>query len=245
MPRYAVFIALTLPVAGAAADPPFLGPDADPMLAIKCRQKLAAHPRLAGLSVTVDVVNRVALVGGPVPSAETGPQIAALLNGVPGLETVKLSCWVAAACDPLLDRIGEKLRGETPAPPAPPREPLTRDANGLPPLLLLPHAAPAEPRRDVSGPPPAPPPVATVTRYASTPDWLGEPIAPPKSQLPALLEQARAAETRFARLKAEAKDGVVSVSGRVRDHADTWDYVATVRRLPGVSRVAVGLVVAD
>ena len=187
MLRAAMLIALTLPILGVAADSPFHGPDADPMLAIQCRQKLAADPRFSGVALTVDVVNRVAIVGGPVPSAEVGPQVEVLLKNVPGLETVKLSCWVTAARDPLLDRIREKLRDDTPAPPPPLRDPLKRDANGLPPLLLMPHTPPVAPRDPIVLPPAAtPPPVATVTRYAASTQWLGEPIAPTRS-LSALL----------------------------------------------------------
>ena len=243
MIRFVIIVALVLSVAAVwAGDSPFLAADADPILALKCRKAIAADGQLAGLPLVVDVVNRVALVGGPVSSLDLVPRIEAALAPVKGLETVKVSCWVPSAPDPLLRRVGEKLRGELPpaAPPLP-SPPVKRDRNGLPPLVMLPHVEPAPARR---APAPEPPAGSTVTRYPAS-GWLGEPIATPAGPLPGLLASARHADRRFVGLVTESKAGVVTVSGRVGDHADTWDYVAEIRKLPGVSRVIVGRVVAD
>ena len=127
-PMAAVLTVLTSMTAWA--DPPAVPPpspaqaaDADAILAVKVTGALAADPALAGLSLTVDVMNRVAVVGGPVPDADTLPKIRAALATVPGLAMVKVSGWVAAPADPLAHRVGELLRKPPtdPAAPVPPR----------------------------------------------------------------------------------------------------------------------------
>lgn len=225
------------------ADAPFLAADADPMLAMRCRRLVAADLSLGGLALTVDVINGVALVGGPVPSADVGPKVEALLKGVAGLEAVKVACWVPATADPLIARVGDKLRAAAEPPARRGDGAAERPALDLPPLRLVPHAEPPPVVSAVAAP--VAPPVATVTRYAAAAGLLGEPVADPADRLPGRLAEVRRLDARFAGLTAAAQGGVVRVAGRVRDAADTWDYVEAVRRLPGVTRVAVGSVVAE
>lgn len=259
----------------AWADPPAAPPpspiqaaDSDAILAVKVTAALAADPALAGLSLTVDVMNRVAIVGGPVPDLDTLPRIRAALAKVSGLAMAKVSGWVAAPADPLARRVGEILRQPLTDPsvapaahhvPAPtPPAPLS---GGLPPLVLAPSPdrGPPDPGRvpPLTRRPDARSPATVTALKPRTPaastapgpvdGWLLAPVpSAPSSAAPVAVSvsAARAADPRYAGLTADIKDGVVTVAGRVPRHADVWDFVAVVRKLPGVARVAVGRVTA-
>jgi hypothetical protein len=91
----------------------------------------------------VSVVDRVAVVGGPVPDAALIPRVTAALKAVAGLEAVKVSCWPMGGPDPFADRVADRMKAVPPAvaanPPAPPLAPVG------PRITVAPASAPPAP----------------------------------------------------------------------------------------------------
>ncbi|MFO0852123.1 MAG: hypothetical protein U0871_26695 [Gemmataceae bacterium] len=85
-------------------------------------------PELHRLNLIVSVVGRAAVVGGAVPDEAARSRVEAVLRAVPGLTDVKVACWVPAAEDPLVAKVGQRLAAPavagwavpTPAPNPPP-----------------------------------------------------------------------------------------------------------------------------
>ncbi len=264
--RVAPVAAVLAVLAGAAAwadtpasplPSPIQEADSDAILAVKVTAALAADPALSGLTLTVDVMNRVAVVGGPVPDLDTLPKIRAALAQVPGLAMAKVSGWVAAPVDPLARRVGEMLRKPLTDPavtPAAHRDvPQPPPTAGLPPLVLaLPPGTPAPLTRRPDARSPAtvtalkPATPAAPAAPAPSDGWLLAPVPAGRAStsVAAAVSAARSADVRYTGLTADVHGGVVTVAGRVPRHSDVWDFVAVVRKLPGVARVAVGRVTA-
>ncbi len=256
---FALFAAPALsagPPAPPAADP-------DPALEVKAKAALAADKELAGLTLMVSVVDRIAVVGGPVPDAALAARVETAVRKVPGLADVRVSCWVPVADDPTFRKlVGEKLKAGA-AEPVPPLAITPRPApEPTPPTLPL--ALAPRPAED-------PPPTGTVTvqRIAAPPALSGlllDPVAPggvlpmpaPAAAYPAIPAPAVPAvpavgpasvpavlaalrkDPRFAGLTVELKAGVAVIGGRA-PHADAaWEFADAVRKLPGVDRVIVG-----
>lgn len=247
--RHGLSILFGLLVTPAPAAPPLVV--ADPALELRARSALAADRELAGLALMVSVVDRIAVVGGPVPDAAAAARVEAVVRAVPGLAEVRVECWVPAAGeDPLRRLVADRLRGEDRPPlaltPRPAPDP-------SPPLLAL-----APPR-----PPEGPRPTGTVTvqRIAASPalaDLLLAPVAaggvlpmptatvPPPAvptsaagSLPTVLAALKR-DPRFAGLTIEWRSGTAVIAGRAARDADAWAFAAAVRKLPGVGRVVVG-----
>jgi hypothetical protein len=109
---------------------------------------LDADPQLRDVNLLVSVVDRVAVIGGPVPNPETARRAEAVLRErVPGLADVKNRCFVQQAPDPLIRAVADRLG---PRPPAFPELP-----------GVVPH-----PRTGMVF---APPPVAEVPIVPATP----------------------------------------------------------------------------
>ena len=128
---------LTVPVAvallagsGRAADPGV----SDVLLARSALTAFDADPMLRDLNLIVSVVDRVAVIGGPVPSAEHGKRAEAVVRGINGpdgkpmVAEVRNRCFVQAGPDPLLRAIAARV--------GPPRLP----AADLPGIALTPRA---------------------------------------------------------------------------------------------------------
>ena len=89
-------------------------------------------------------------------------------------------------------------------------------------------------------PPVVTPPTAVLTTGPSTPPPATLPgrTADPRTAAAAV----RNADSRFAGLTAELHDGTLVVAGSAARASDAWDFAQALRRLPGVTRVAVGAV---
>jgi hypothetical protein len=242
-----VLLGLIVTPAGTAAPP---AAATDPALERRARTALAADRELAGLALMVSVVDRIAVVGGPVPDAAAAARVETVVRAVPGLADVRVECWVpSAGTDPLRKLVADRLRLDERPPlaltprPAPDPEP---------PLLALAPRPPEEPR-----------PAATVTvqRITAPPALAGLLLAPvagdgvlpmPTPTLPpqavpaagpAAAPTALAAlrrDPRFAGLTVEWRSGAAVIAGRAPRHADAWAFADVVRKLPGVGRVVVG-----
>jgi hypothetical protein len=234
---------LALGVTAAAAPPelfPRPAPSPDLELTVKAKAALAADPVLAGVNPVVSIVDRVAVVGGPVPSAAAADRLAEVLRGVPGLADVRVSCWVEAPDDPLKKLVADRLRASAPAPPpaaAPPAAAVDTLPDPRPAAqvvvqraagaLLLDPAAPRDGRsaRAVPQPYPTIPAPAVPVR--------------PDQDVAAAVAVVRGADPRFAGLTAAVRGDAVLIAGRAAD-GDAWDFAAAVRRVPGVGRVVLG-----
>jgi hypothetical protein len=254
-------IALALLFAPAAAAGPPAAADRDPALEVRARAALAADPELAGLPLMVSVVDRIAVVGGPVPGADLIDRIEAAVRRATGLSDVRVTCWVPATDDPLRRMVGDRLKGagSLPVPPlalAPRPDPTPSPA----PLLAL-APRPAEERTAAD--------TVTVQRITAPPALAGvllDPVAPggvlpmpsPAGSYPTIPSPAVPAapvsgpgavpavlaalkqDPRFAGLTVELRSGAAVIGGRAGRHADAWEFASAVRKLPGVERVIVG-----
>jgi hypothetical protein len=241
-----------------AAGPPSAAEDAQ--LAVRAKSALAADPQLAGLTLLVSVVDRIAVVGGPVPDAGYEARIDTVLRKLPGLTDVKVSCWVqtGVGTDPLTKLVGDRLKQELPPVIVAPRSE-TPPAVNVPPLTVA--ARPADRAVTVrrmaartgflldpvapGGRPITPLPMPAPAVAVSAP---GYPTIPPPAvpttptTVPAQVAALKSRERRFRGLTVELRDGTATVAGRAARSADAWDFADAVRKLPGVERVSLGTV---
>lgn len=180
--RLAVAAGLTLATApGFAGDAPFgvapAPPESDQFLAMKTKAALGLDRSLAGLNLIVSVVHGAAVIDGQVPDPALIPRIEAAARRVPGLASVTVKCWAAAAEDPFAKLVGTKLTAPPPA-PAPVQ-------TGVPPLVLSLPPDRVEPRpapvNVAAKPAEAGPGTGTVTVQKLTPPatagFLLDPVA--------------------------------------------------------------------
>ena len=81
---------------------------ADVVLARSALAAIDGDPFLREVNLVVSVVDRVAVIGGPVPSSEVGQRAEWLVRRVPGIEDVSNRCFVQAGPDPLLRVVAER-----------------------------------------------------------------------------------------------------------------------------------------
>lgn len=250
-----------LAVAGApghTADPVPPAPKpvalSDVALARDALLALDADPILKNVNLIVSVVDRGAVIGGPVASDEIRKRAETVVRAVPGIASVKNTCFVDADADPLLRAAAVRLKN----PPAPDARPV------LPPLVLPPSAAP--------GTLPPFPPVAPTDLVALKPSnevvvqrpalgppvgLLGAPVGIAPTKAPAggavapgalaahadllvAVANVRKADARFARTTVEPKpNGALFVSGWVAEPAHALALAEKLRELPGVKLVVV------
>ena len=104
----------------------------DVLLARAAMTALDADPRLKQVTLIVSVVDRVAVIGGPVPTEEHGKWAEERVRGIAGIADVKNRCFVQTTPDPLVRAVADRL-GSNPQPTTP----------KLPPIM--PGTKPAEP----------------------------------------------------------------------------------------------------
>jgi hypothetical protein len=167
---------------------------AEVTLASSVLAALDADPMLKDTNVIVSVVDRGAVIGGPVTSEDVKKRVEAVVRGVPGVESVKNLCFVNTDADPLLRAMAERLKpGAKPAQPPPlPGVALSPSA----PVGSLPPFAPLPMSDLLAG---MTPPNKVVARSTDLPpvNLLGDPVAPsgavPKVRVPPLTAPAPAA----------------------------------------------------
>ncbi len=230
----------------AAAEPPR---PADAELTRRVQTVLAADSVLKDRALVVSVVDGVAVVGGPVASQEESARVERLLRVVPDLADVKVSAWVPTIEDPLKKRIADRLNGAAvpnrlvstdPKPAA--RVTVRAYEPPAPAVALLADPLPktsAEPKRSDAAYSPLPAPVPAAPEGPPQYQTIPPPAVPvaPGQDVEAALDAVRRGEGRVARRTTGVKAGVVTVGGAAGDAADAWDFVAQVRKVPGVDRV--------
>jgi hypothetical protein len=236
---------------------------ADVVLARSALAALDADADLKGVHLVVSVVDRGAVIGGPVSNARQSRRAEEVVRAVPGIADVRNNCFVALGPDPLLRSLADRM-GST-LPPRPTLYTLPGVlTNHLTPAAPLPESAPVDPATFAAADPPVP---VVVRKPAGEPGVLGAPVGPAASgsaiPTPALLpavpgvltgapgnasavlaavHEVRKTEARFARLTVEVRDGTLVVGGAAPLAADAWDFAQKLRSVRGVSRVAVGAV---
>lgn len=251
------------PAPAAAAESPGTS---DVLLARSALAALDADPHLRDANLVVSVVDRVAVIGGPVTSADAGKRAAWVIQNVPGIAEVKNRCFVHAGPDPLLRAVADRVGTRRPLVPELP--PIVAGARPTPTAALPPPAAsevvspaPVEQRRvafsptlppadsvllppvGVAAPPALPPPSRSAVPATTIPSApvTGTPTGRPADVLTAA-GTVRGANPKFAALTVEMRDGTLVIAGAAARTADAWEFAQALRRLPGVSRVAVGAV---
>lgn len=241
-----------------AIEPPAKGRASDAELTRSVQAVLAADSKLSARSLIVSVVDGVAVIGGPVASADESTRIGQLLRVVPGLTDVKISVWVPAIEDPLKKQVVDRLRGvsgvseastpnrlvsKEPRPAA--RITVQRYEPPPPEFALLNDPLPKSPvelkRSDAAySPLPAPVPAAPPgpPQYPTIPP----PAVPiqPAQDVASAIEELRRADPRYAGLSVQMQAGFVTIRGQVVNAEDSWDFIASVRKVPGVERVLIG-----
>lgn len=214
---------------------------------------LDAYPVLKNVNLIVSVVDRGAVIGGPVTSNEIRKRAEAVVRGVPGIASVKNACFVDADADPLMRAAAARLKG-APAPAGVPVLPLVLPPAAAPAALPpFPPAAPTDlvalksGNEVVAQRPPLGPPVGLLgapTAIAPPGAPVGGATAPgtlaAHTDLLAAVAAVRKADARFAGTTVEPKpNGALFVSGRVAEPAHALALAEKLRELPGVKLVVV------
>jgi hypothetical protein len=261
----ALFVGLVLVTSAHSADPSSLALS-DVALARKALAAVDADPQLREANLVVSVVDRVAVLGGPVPNADASRRAESLVGQIPGIAAVKNRCFVQVEPGSLLRAIAEPL-------PPFPRRPFLTDLPGVLPgagwnridddeggfAMVEPGAnavvvrrpsnpaenilmAPVGPRaglESIMGSRPFPPvPRANLTSVPPVPAPVVVPVKPRDARSAA--EAIREADPRFAGLRVELVNGTMLVTGTARRSPDAWDLAEALREIPGVARVALG-----
>jgi osmotically-inducible protein OsmY len=252
------FLAFSAPAADPASAPPAIS---DVVLARSALSALDGDPQLRDVSLLVSVVNRVALVGGPVSSPEQSKRAEAIVRQVPGIVDVKNRCYVQAAPDPLLRAMSDRypssprrvLASELPGMVASPKTGVVEEYSPAPGENNLAAVAPTEtsvvarrpmnPGASVLLPPISLPNSKTSTAPATTTDPAPAVLTSRPADALASAETARKANPRFARLSVSLANGTLVVTGAAARASDAWALAQELRRIPGVTRVAIGDVV--
>ena len=250
-----------LPPAAAVAKPIAIS---DVTLARSVLAAFDADPILKDANILVSVVDRGAVIGGPVNSEEVKKRAEAVIRAVPGVESVKNTCFVDADPDPLLRAVADRMKPgakPTPAaplpgvaippaaadgfiPPVPPQPPTDLVAVG-PKTVVVQHPNLLGAPVGVLGAPVIPSATAKVQSVApivpsTAPGALTGSTSGKPADILATVAAVRAADARFAKIAVELKpDGGLFVTGAVARPADAWDFATEVRKALGGGRVAV------
>jgi osmotically-inducible protein OsmY len=246
---------LPSPAAVLSAEPPVLGVDQDLRQERMARQTLYQDKVLGPLNLGVRVHHRVAVLWGPVPSADLARRAVELLRQLPTLVEVRDDLNIQPPEEP--------PRGDRylPAPQALPMKPaIPNNASPRPsphPAVLTKNAA-----ASLVGSPspvgyPKPQMGSSVKPGPQAPDYDG-----PEGMLPAiaipsaadavfvgtatgdlLIERAtrhQRSDPRFRHLRVEVQGKVVHLQGQAQSWADIHELARRIANLAGVERVVLG-----
>lgn len=134
-----------------------------------------ADPMLKEVNLVVSVVDRGAVVGGPVVSEDVKKRVEAVVRGVPGVESVKNVCFVQSDPDLLMRAMAARLKPEAKGPavaglPGVALPPVAPDGF-IPPVLPLPPT-------DLVAAAPGPNTVVAQLPTAPRVGILGAPVSP-------------------------------------------------------------------
>jgi hypothetical protein len=256
------------PSAAGPASVPSVPPDV--LLARSAMAALDSDPRLKDVTLIVSVVDRVAVIGGPVPSAEHGKWAEERVRAVNGIAEVKNRCFVQTRSDPLVRAVAGRLAaGPNPTTPdlppvVPGVKPTPVDTMSPPPEAGVASVNPTgnpvtvlRPSGDTAGfllPPVRPSgtgPVVTTPPVPS-PSTIPPPVPGTLTATPPVIdptrpgsvldaaEAIRRATPRYAGLTIALQGDTLVIGGRAARAKDAWDLSESLRQLPGIGRVVVG-----
>ena len=231
-------------------------------LAIRIQKALAADSQLEGhrLNLLVNVIDGVAVIGGPVPDGALLPSIEQVVKSVNGVRNVKVSVWVQPnrPTDPLIGQVGESFVSRPrqieskPRPAIPtlslPSDRVPAETSVASPVLLDPVINTTVARGDRNGMVPG----ASPQQYPNIPptDLPTSPVVEdtewsvfPANKSPDGFEQVITElrrDARFARLTATFRNGIATVGGSARNRVDVWEFASALREMPSVQRVVIG-----
>lgn len=162
-PHLLIAPALLTFASAALAAPPAM---TDVVLARSALAAIDTDPALREVNLIVSVVDRVAVIGGPVGSVELGKRAEAVVRAIPGIADVKNRCFVQDKPDPLMKAVADRIAtgprplvAELPPVVSPLRPAVTSEATPrrtdtafaalTPPAPVLPVAAPVVPAETV------------------------------------------------------------------------------------------------
>ncbi|MBA4190872.1 MAG: hypothetical protein C0467_23030 [Planctomycetaceae bacterium] len=228
----------------------------DVVLARTALTAIDADPELRGVNVVVSIVDRVAVIGGPVSGARQSKKLEDLLRSIAGIADVRNNCFVSAGVDPLQGPLADKIASSLP------QRPTLYDLPGP----LTGTVGPSTPNWGAGGSNTmvaAANPTNTVVVRKPTAESgvLGGPVSPAgptavsvgsspvpgtltanRGDVMAMAATVRKTDSRFAQLVVEMRDGTLVISGAAPHAADAWDFAEKLRGAPGVTRVVVGAV---
>lgn len=234
----------------------------DDDLAIRIQKALTQDSRLEAhrVNLLVNVIDGVAVIGGPVPDDNLLPVIEQVAQSVSGVRSVKVSVWTQpnATTDPLIGRVGDSIasrprKAEPSARPTTPvlslpTETVRSEAPTSSPILLDPVVNTTVARNDrnsiVPGATPPPYPNIPPTNLPTKPipensEWSVFPASRSTDEIdPSITRLQQSAK--YAHLTVNVRNGVATVGGNANNRADVWDFAASVRELPSVQRVVIG-----
>jgi BON domain len=234
---FAASIAAALCPSVRAGDAAPTGPE-DPILNRVAYSALQHDKDLADLNIGVRVLKGGTAVLWGAANKTDAAKAEALLKTVPGITSVVNNCDAAGAPDPLVARVEEGVK-----------------------KIVLPSDMPDKPKVETvkkEGPAIAAPlsPSAPVSRHTTMVEkprgddlnrrapatHLGDPVAVTNGTPVdyAAIERARRADSRFARLTFDLRDGRVVIGGSASDPAIAWELAKKVAPLIGDRDVVVG-----
>jgi hypothetical protein len=232
------------PPAAGQAPPALLPVERDVKLALKARQVFQQDEDLRDLNLGVRVQGGVAILWGPVPSAELERKAVRLLRTVGGVREVRSEAYLAA------DKKVEPIRVPTEVTPptqtqsasvgaagtaADPRGQLT----GRTPVIALPPSG-----RSGTAPPPAAPvtlgPPVTLLAPVLTPAPPTATNPPPAADsLSAAVQRLRQSDNRFRQVRVEIEGSAVFVGGGDVPAEHVMALARAISGLQGVERVVI------
>jgi hypothetical protein len=229
----------------APADPPSAATSKDGyrdlQLTVHVRRALREEEGLASLNVGVRVRDGVAILWGPVPSAEAIAKALARVEKVQGIFGVRNELYVAAPDRnldpipiPLIEPDPQRSASASPDPASGSLNSLTTTVRQAPADATANDGSPVtNPAR--AGPAPVseglPPDHSRPARSVS------RPAAAPSEGLAMAVARVRAGEPRFRGLRIDVRGGTVVVAGSADREEDVMALARLVARLPGVERV--------
>jgi hypothetical protein len=235
--------------------------ESDALLALKTKAVIASDRQLVGLNLLVSVVDRAAVVGGPVPDAALAKRVDEVVRRVPGLISVTVSCWVPTPEDPFAKLVGDKVAAPPAAPvvtvpslavnlppdrPVPPATVTAKGPDGAPGTVTVQKVASPGSARFLMDPVGSGGvPVRSTSQPSAAPDAMIPPPAVPTAPDPTLAEriaEVRGRDARFTGFTVSLKGGTAVVSGTAAKPDDAWAYAAALGTVPGIERVVVGAV---
>jgi osmotically-inducible protein OsmY len=231
-------------VALAAANPPPAGNlnDAyrDLQLTVHVRRALREDDNLVSVNVGVRVRDGVAILWGPVPSAEVVTKALARVEKVQGILGVRNETYIALPDRnlepipiPLVPPDPQRSASASPDPASGSLNSLTTTAREGPDDGAASDPPPAAGRRAI----PSTSPEAPTAEHTPRARPVSRPAPAPAESLSAAVATLRTGETRFRTLRVEVKGGTVVVAGAAERQEDVMALARLISRLPGVERV--------